>query len=80
MAAALKELGINCEPEPAEPVVLSAGEMRVKMGMLDADYQYLLYCESGRQSSIATYLLSQEGFDSFALQGSMKAVPEAEME
>ena len=54
--------------------------MRVKMGMLDPDYQYLLYCESGRQSSIATYLLSQEGFDSFALQGFMKAVPEAEME
>ncbi len=54
--------------------------MRVKMGMLDPDHQYLLYCESGRQSSIATYLLSQDGFESFALQGSMKAVPEAEME
>jgi CRP-like cAMP-binding protein len=54
--------------------------MRVKMGMLDPDHQYLLYCESGRQSSIAAYLLSQEGFESFALQGFMKAVPEAELE
>jgi len=54
--------------------------MRVKMGMLDPDHQYLLYCESGRQSSIATYLLSQEGFESFALQGALKAVPEAELE
>ncbi len=54
--------------------------MRVKMGMLDPDHQYLLYCDTGRQSSIATYLLSQEGFESFALQGSMKAVPEAELE
>ncbi len=54
--------------------------LRVKMGMLDAEHQYLLYCESGRQSSIAAYLLSQEGFDSFALQGFMKAVPEAELE
>ena len=54
--------------------------IRVKMGMLEPDHQYLLYCESGRQSSIATYLLSQEGFESYALQGSLAAVPEAEIE
>jgi rhodanese-related sulfurtransferase len=54
--------------------------IRVKMSMLDPDHQYLLYCESGRQSSIATYLLSQEGFECYALQGSLEAVPEAELE
>jgi CRP-like cAMP-binding protein len=54
--------------------------IRVKLSMLDPDHQYLLYCESGRQSSIATYLLSQEGFESYALQGSLGAVPEAELE
>jgi rhodanese-related sulfurtransferase len=50
------------------------------MSMLDPDHQYLLYCETGRQSSIATYLLSQEGFECYALQGSLEAVPEAELE
>jgi len=54
--------------------------LRVKIEMLDPDHKYLLYCDTGRQSSIATYLLSQEGFDSFALQGALKAVPEAELE
>ena len=54
--------------------------IRVKMDMLEHDHQYLLYCESGRQSSIGTYLLSQEGFESYALQGSLEAVPEAELE
>jgi CRP-like cAMP-binding protein/rhodanese-related sulfurtransferase len=54
--------------------------IRVKMSMLDPDHQYLLYCETGRQSSIATYLLSQEGFETYALQGFLGAVPEAELE
>jgi len=54
--------------------------IRVKMSMLDPEHQYMLYCETGQQSSIATYLLSQEGFESYALQGSIDAVPESELE
>jgi CRP-like cAMP-binding protein len=48
--------------------------LRVKMAMLDPDHKYLLYCDTGRRSSIATYLLSQEGFESYTLKGSLVAV------
>jgi len=54
--------------------------LRVKMSMLDREHQYLLYCDNGQRSSVAAYLLSREGFDSRTLQGSLEAVPEAELE
>lgn len=54
--------------------------LRVKLDKLDPARKYLLYCDSGRRSSIGTYLLSQNSFDAYVLQGSLEAVPEAELE
>ena len=54
--------------------------LRVKMSMLGVDQKYLLYCDTGQRCSIASYLLSQEGFDCHALQGSLSDVPDAEKE
>lgn len=54
--------------------------IRMKFDKLDPKHRYLLYCDTGRRSSIATYLLSQNGFDAFVLQGSIESVPAAEME
>lgn len=54
--------------------------LRVKVGKLDPDSRYLVYCDSGRRGSIATYLLSQQGFDAYVLQDSLESVPASEME
>jgi CRP-like cAMP-binding protein len=53
--------------------------LRIKLGKLDAEARYLLYCDSGRRSSIAAYLLSQQGFDAFVLQDSLDVVPDSEI-
>ena len=52
---------------------------RMKLNKLDVDRQYLIYCDSGRRSSIATYLLSQHGIDAYVLQDSLDSVPASEM-
>ena len=54
--------------------------LRMKFGKLDAKRRYLIYCDNGRRSSIATYLLSQNGFDAYVLQGSIESVPASEKE
>jgi len=54
--------------------------LRVKLGKLDPETRYLLYCDSGRRGSIATYLLSQQGFDAFVLQDTLENVPASEMD
>lgn len=54
--------------------------LRVKLEKLDPDARYLLYCDSGRRASIATYLLSQQGYDAFVLQDSLENVPASEMD
>jgi CRP-like cAMP-binding protein len=54
--------------------------LRAKIGKLDTEKRYLMYCDSGRRGSIATYLLSQEGFDAFVLQDSLDNIPESELE
>ena len=53
--------------------------LRIKLEKLDPKRRYLIYCDSGRRSSIATYLLSQNGIDAYVLQDSLDTVPETEM-
>ena len=53
--------------------------LRNKLGKLDPKCRYLVYCDSGRRSSIATYLLSQNGIDAYVLQDSLDNVPETEL-
>ncbi len=52
---------------------------RAKLGKLDPARRYITYCDSGRRSSIATYLLSQAGIDAYVLQDSLNQVPASEM-
>ncbi len=53
--------------------------LRVKLEKLDVERRYLIYCDSGRRSSIATYLLSQYGVDAYVLQDTLDKVPASEM-
>ena len=53
--------------------------LRTKLDKLDRKLRYLLYCDSGRRSSIATYLLSQNGFDAYILRDPLSAVPTSEI-
>lgn len=54
--------------------------LRNKLEKLDRARGYLIYCDSGRRSSIATYLLSQHGINAYVLQDSLENLPPAEME
>lgn len=43
--------------------------LRLKMRLLDKKTPYIVYCDTGRRSSAATYLLSQAGFEVYLLKG-----------
>lgn len=45
--------------------------LRLKAQTLDADKQYILYCNSGRQSSACAYLLSERGLKVHCLKGGL---------
>jgi CRP-like cAMP-binding protein len=45
--------------------------LRLKANSLDRKKTYLLFCQSGRRSSAAAFLLSQRGFDARVLQGGL---------
>ncbi len=45
--------------------------LRLKANNLDRKQTYLLFCQSGRRSSAAAFLLSQRGFDARVLQGGL---------
>lgn len=54
--------------------------LRFKLDKLSRDHRYLIYCDTGRRSSIAAYLLSQNGFDAYVLQDSFENVPDSDLE
>ena len=56
-------------------VNMSLDLLKLKSRMLDAEKQYIVYCNSGRRSSAAAYLLSQDGFDVSVLQGGFSDLP-----
>ena len=45
--------------------------LRMKTDSLDPETQYIVYCDTGRRSSAAAFLLSERGFESYALQGGL---------
>lgn len=49
-------------------------QIRQALPMLDAGKEYIVYCQSGRRSSAAAFLLSQRGFRAGLLQGGLKAL------
>jgi rhodanese-related sulfurtransferase len=50
---------------------LPLSEIRNAFGVLDKDKEYIIYCQSGRRSSAATFLLAQRGYRVFLLEGGL---------
>jgi len=46
-------------------------EIRNAIGPLDASREYIVYCQSGRRSSAAAFILSQHGYRAWALDGGL---------
>jgi CRP-like cAMP-binding protein len=46
-------------------------EIRNAFGALDMDEEYIIYCQSGRRSSAAAFLLAQHGYHVFVLEGGL---------
>lgn len=42
--------------------------LRSKVEKMDKSKKYIIYCDTGRRSSTATYLLSQNGFEAYVLK------------
>ena len=51
------------------------GEIRNAIGVLDRNHDYVVYCQSGRRSSAAAFLLSQHGYHASCLDGGLRAIP-----
>ncbi|MGR8918101.1 MAG: cyclic nucleotide-binding domain-containing protein [Gammaproteobacteria bacterium] len=45
--------------------------LRLKTDSLSPDVPYIVYCDTGRRSSAAAFLLSERGFETYALQGGL---------
>ena len=49
--------------------------LRLKVRLLDKSKTYLCYCDSGKRSASAVFLLSQLGFSAYALRDGLDALP-----
>lgn len=45
--------------------------LRIKADALDPKQQYIVYCDSGRRSSAAAFLLNERGFHAYVLKGGL---------
>src|SRR3984957_7514048 len=45
--------------------------IRLKLSALDAKIPYIVYCDTGRRSSAAAYILVERGFDAYVLRGGL---------
>lgn len=43
--------------------------IRLKLSTLDRSVPYVVYCDTGRRSSVAAYILAERGFDAYVLKG-----------
>jgi rhodanese-related sulfurtransferase len=43
--------------------------IRLKLSTLDPAVPYVVYCDTGRRSSAAAYLMVERGFDAYVLTG-----------
>jgi CRP-like cAMP-binding protein len=51
--------------------------LRLRANTLDRQRTYILFCQSGRRSSTAAFLLTQRGFDARVLEGGLAALKKA---
>ena len=47
--------------------------IRLKLTTLDRNKPYVVYCDTGRRSSAAAYILVERGFDAYVLKGGMSS-------
>ena len=52
--------------------------LRMKAASLDHDKKYVVYCDTGRRSSSACYLLTERGFDAYVLKGGLMALKQSQ--
>jgi len=52
---------------------LPLNEIRQKLSLLDRRASYVVYCQTGRRSSAAAFILAQHGFDIVVLNGGTRA-------
>ena len=45
--------------------------LRHKLDVLDRDTPYVVYCDTGRRSSAAAFILKQQGFETAVLKGGL---------
>jgi rhodanese-related sulfurtransferase len=58
----------------AGAINIPLNEVRQAGPMLDVEREYVVYCQTGRRSSAAAFLLSQRGFHAYLLDGGLKAL------
>ncbi|MDP2811720.1 MAG: cyclic nucleotide-binding domain-containing protein [Rhodocyclaceae bacterium] len=58
----------------AGAINIPLNEVRQALPMLDPKKEYIVYCQTGRRSSAATFLLSQRGIHAVLLDGGLKAL------
>jgi rhodanese-related sulfurtransferase len=49
-------------------------EIRNKIDWIDQDKEYIVYCQTGRRSSAAAFILAQFGIKAVVLEGGTRAV------
>jgi rhodanese-related sulfurtransferase len=52
--------------------------LRIKSRNLNHNTKYIVYCDTGRRSSSAAYLLSERGYDAFFLEGGLRGLKKEE--
>lgn len=53
-------------------------DIRNAIGVLDHDKKYIVYCQSGRRSAAAAFILAQAGYQVQVLEGGLWSVPYAQ--
>jgi len=48
--------------------------LRIKSGTLNHQTKYIVYCDTGRRSSSAAYLLNERGYDAYFLEGGLRGL------
>jgi rhodanese-related sulfurtransferase len=51
--------------------------IRLKFSTLDRSRPYVVYCDTGRRSAAAAFILVERGFDAYVLQGGIDSVERA---
>ena len=52
--------------------------LRLKSESFDSSKKYICYCETGRRSQAAAYIMSEAGFDSHVLKGGLQAITQSQ--